>query len=141
MQIRKIFLSLILLLGLALIVTYQNVDAKNNQIVESSTSMLGHIQDQNAKIYKSIGDNSSIITAGTTYTNKVFYIKTKAEFNGELYYLLSRNAKNTDVVGWIKAKDVWAQDHVTIDKNQKILYLKGTGWAYTEPWGSNQDAV
>src|SRR5690606_33904386 len=117
-----------------------NLSSEKPKVKLSSTSKLGHIESQNAKIYKSI--NTSSITAGTTYTNKVFYIKKQVEVSGQLYYLISTRASSVDgTIGWVNSKDIWAQTHVTIDKDEKLFYLKGTGWAYTNPWGSIQDAV
>ncbi|QUW21221.1 SH3-like domain-containing protein [Sporosarcina sp. Marseille-Q4063] len=110
--------------------------------VETETSKLGHIQSENAKIYKNVGEDSTSITAGSTYTNKVFYIKKQAELNGVTYYLISTLASSTNgVIGWVKATDMWAQDHVAVNHEQKTFYLKGTGWSYTDAWGASQNVI
>jgi beta-N-acetylglucosaminidase/uncharacterized protein YgiM (DUF1202 family) len=109
---------------------------------ESTTSKLGHIQSTSAVIQNVLGDPGSGVQAGTANTNKVFYIKKQADINGEIYYLISTVASSTKgVIGWVRAKDIWVQDHVTIDSKSKAFYLKGTGWAYTNPWGGKQDVV
>ncbi|WP_186306563.1 GW dipeptide domain-containing protein [Siminovitchia fortis] len=113
-----------------------------NSTKESSTSKLGRIQNANAGIYKNIGDRTPYTTAGTKYTDKVFYIKKQAEINGQQYYLISTVASSTNgVIGWVKAEDMWAQNHVGVDKQAKTFILKGTGWAYTDAWGAGKDVI
>ncbi|MBU5268071.1 N-acetylglucosaminidase [Virgibacillus proomii] len=109
---------------------------------ESSTSKLGHIRNASAKIYKSIGDETTSIQAGSKYTGKVYYIKKQAKLNGKTYYLISTVASaSKGVIGWVKSEDIWAQEHVAVDHKNKTLYLKGTGWAYTDAWGSTKDVI
>ncbi|TWT03577.1 N-acetylmuramoyl-L-alanine amidase family protein [Planomicrobium sp. CPCC 101079] len=106
----------------------------------SNTSKLGHIKSTAVKIYPDLANLSKSITAGTTYTHAVYYIKKEAVKNGVPYYLLSKNpSSTTGVVGWAKASDISAQTHVTVDKNAKTFYVKGTGSAYTKAWGGSQD--
>ena len=112
------------------------------EVVESATSKLGQISKQDAVIYKTIGDNSTSFKAGKDYTDKVFYIKKQANYGGQTYYLLSTVASDSKgVVGWIKAADIFAQDHVAIDHKTKTFYIKGSGWAYSQPWGAGKDTV
>ncbi|MYL47362.1 mannosyl-glycoprotein endo-beta-N-acetylglucosamidase, partial [Virgibacillus halodenitrificans] len=109
---------------------------------ESKTSKLGHINGSQTVIYKDINDLSNNIVAGTKYTNKVFYIKKQAKKAGELYYLISTVASSTSgVVGWVKASDMWAQDHVAVDHQAKTFYLKGSGWSYTDAWGGENNVI
>ncbi|MGM8364827.1 GW dipeptide domain-containing protein [Virgibacillus sp. W0181] len=109
---------------------------------ETSTSKLGRIQNSQATIYKTIGDDSTSFQAGSQYTDKIFYIKKQAEINSQIYYSISTVASSTHgVIGWVKAEDMWAQNHVKVDHKEKTYYLKGTGWAYTDAWGAGKDVV
>ena len=70
---------------------------------ERTTSRLGQIKDGNVKIYKTIGNPTSAIQAGATYTGTVHYIKKQATINGQIYYLLSEQPSSvTGVIGWVK---------------------------------------
>jgi bifunctional autolysin len=121
---------------------YDDQATNDSQILEQAVSKLGHILDPTARIYKTIGIESTSFAAGTEYTDKVFYIKKQADLAGQKFYLLSTVASaTTGVVGWIKAQDIWAQDHVSVSHESKTYYLKGTGWAYTDPWGAGQDTI
>ncbi|GIN85358.1 hypothetical protein J6TS2_17440 [Heyndrickxia sporothermodurans] len=112
------------------------------KLSESKTSMLGHIRSSNVKIYKRIGDESSGFLAGSTYTNRVYYIKKQAELGKQIYYLISNEpSSEKGVVGWVKAEDLSTHPHVGVDKNQKTFYIKGTGNAYTKAWGGSKDLV
>ncbi|ARP44158.1 Mannosyl-glycoprotein endo-beta-N-acetylglucosaminidase [Geobacillus thermodenitrificans] len=119
-----------------------NVTSEKPTITFQATSKLGRILEPSAVIYKTVGSSSGSFQAGTQYTDKVFYIKKQAAFDGQTYYLISTVASDTQgVVGWVNAKDMWAQNHVAVDHKEKLFYLKGTGWAYTNPWGAGKDAV
>src|SRR5699024_5066463 len=76
------------------------------------------------------------------YKGSVYYIKKRARFRGETFYLLSDqpSAKN-GVIGWIKATDVKSNSHIAIDNDLKVFYLKGKGVGYTHAWGSKKDRV
>ncbi|WP_117168449.1 N-acetylglucosaminidase [Paraliobacillus sediminis] len=109
---------------------------------ESSTSKLGHLRSTNTRIYDSLGNPSSYDVAGTTYTNAVYYIKKQAELNGVNYYLISKYpSSESGVVGWVKASDLSTNNHVTVNGNTKVLYIKGTGSAFTKAWGGSKDLV
>ena len=109
---------------------------------ETNTSKLGHIRNANVKIYPKLGDNSSAITAGTTHTHAVYYIKKEAEINGQRFQLLSKNPSSVNgVVGWARAEDMTTNPHLVVDKKNKDLYIKGTGSAYSKAWGGSKDAV
>ncbi|WP_254844000.1 N-acetylglucosaminidase [Virgibacillus dokdonensis] len=110
--------------------------------VKSAISKLGRIQSSEAKIYKTIGNEGSSIKAGSKYTDKIFYIKKKAQINGEDYYLISTVASATKgAIGWVNAKDMWSQSHKAVDHEKKTFYLKGSGWAYTDAWGAGKDVI
>jgi len=115
---------------------------ETNAYVEQSTSRLGHINSGKSDIYSSpistVDKESS-----EEFKNSVYYIKKQATYNEELYYLLSNNPSTTSgVIGWMKASDVSSYPHVGMDKNEKILYVKGTGGAgYTRAWGGRKNYV
>ncbi|MGG3921706.1 mannosyl-glycoprotein endo-beta-N-acetylglucosamidase, partial [Geobacillus thermodenitrificans] len=52
----------------------------------TATSKLGRILEPSAVIYKTVGSSSGSFQAGTQYTDKVFYIKKQAAFDGQTYY-------------------------------------------------------
>lgn len=111
--------------------------------LESTTSRLGNIKKSSVRIYKKLGHSSSF-RAGTSYTNKVFYIKKQGKFNGQNYYLLSKNADGTSVIGWVKATELTSLRYSVESYhkyNNKTLYLSGKGSAYSKPWGGNKDVV
>ncbi|TRY36612.1 mannosyl-glycoprotein endo-beta-N-acetylglucosamidase, partial [Geobacillus sp. LEMMJ02] len=119
-----------------------NVTVEKPTITFTATSKLGRILSPDAIIYQTIGSTSGTFQAGTQYTDKVFYIKKQAVLNGQTYYLISTVASDTKgVIGWVHAQDMWAQTHTAVDHNDKLFYLKGTGWAYTDPWGAGKDAI
>ncbi|WKA54024.1 N-acetylglucosaminidase [Planococcus shixiaomingii] len=107
---------------------------------ESSVSLLGHLKSTTNRIYKDYKKTSAYTQAGTANTNEVFYIKKQAIHNKITYYLISRNpSATTGVVGWVKAADTTAQKNTVVDKNAKTFYVKGTGSAYTKPWGGTRN--
>lgn len=109
-------------------------------IKEASTSKLGHIRNRNVRIYDKIG--GSFVTAGTQYTNAVYYIKKQANQGKDVYYLISKNPSATSgVVGWVKAKDLSIHNHVGVDKHAKTVVIKGNGKATSKAWGGSKDNV
>lgn len=113
-----------------------------SNITESSTSKLGKIKTSYAKIYPEIGVPSTAITTGTQYLDKVFYIKKQAKVGNDLYYLLSNSpSSTTGLVGWIRDGDVEVQNHASVDKKNKVLYISGIGSAYSKAWGGKKDVV
>ena len=109
---------------------------------ETNTSQLGHIRNGNVKIYSTLGDSTSAITAGSAYTNAVYYIKKDAVINGQHYHLLSKSpSSGKGVVGWAKAGDIQTQPHTTVDKKVKTFIINGTGCAYNKAWGGSKDFV
>ncbi|PSL40673.1 beta-N-acetylglucosaminidase [Planomicrobium soli] len=117
------------------------IEAQHVSVVKkTATSKLGHVKTNAVKIYPDIDKLSSSITAGTTYTNTVLYIKKEAAVNGQKYYLLGKTASiTTGIIGWAKAEDVNAQAHSSVDKNTKTFYILGTGSAYNKQWGGTKD--
>ncbi|MBS7427882.1 MULTISPECIES: N-acetylglucosaminidase [unclassified Virgibacillus] len=109
-------------------------------VEESNTSLLGHIK-KGTKIYKTIGDTATSFSSDK-YLNKVYYIKKQAKMGDQLYYLISTEPSSTrGIIGWLKAKDLRTHIHKGIDKKNKLLYLKGTGSAYSKAWGGPKDLV
>jgi mannosyl-glycoprotein endo-beta-N-acetylglucosaminidase len=111
-------------------------------IKETLTSKLGHKRNTNVKIYKSLSNSSSAFTAGSTYSNAVYYIKKQGIVNGQTYYLLSKQpSSKKGVVGWVKSKDLSSYSHVGLDSQTKIFTFKGTGIAYSKAWGGKKDII
>lgn len=108
--------------------------------VESSTSRLGNIKKSSVKIYKKL-DSSSSFKAGTSYTNKVYYIKRQGKLSGQTYYLLSKNANGTGAAGWVKSSDLTSHGYTVVNKKAKTLSIKGKGSAYNKAWGGTKDIV
>ncbi|MDN7241736.1 GW dipeptide domain-containing protein [Planococcus sp. N028] len=114
--------------------------APSTLIKQTATSKLGHIKNSTVQIYSDISNLSKSFAAGTTYTNAVYFIKKEAVANGVTYYLLSNApSSTTGLVGWVKAADTTVQTHVTVDKQAKTFYIKGTGSAYTKAWGGSKN--
>ncbi|WP_077318447.1 SH3 domain-containing protein [Virgibacillus proomii] len=107
---------------------------------EITISKLGHIRSSKVKIYN---DNfSSSKQAGSTYTNAVYYIKAQTTYQGNTYYLISKQPSSTKgVVGWVKASDLSTHNHTGVDRKAKTLYFKGTGSAYDTAWGGSKNLV
>ncbi|TWT27698.1 N-acetylglucosaminidase [Planomicrobium sp. CPCC 101110] len=112
----------------------------SNESVESSVNLLGHMRSVNNRIYADYKKPKAYKLAGTANTNEVFYIKKQAIYKDVVYYLISRNpSSTTGVVGWTKAAALTTQKLVTIDTASKTFYVKGTGSAYTKPWGGTKN--
>lgn len=110
----------------------------------AATSKLGKINNSNVPIYKRLGDQSSIILAGETYTGIVYYIKREAMLHGKKYYLISNEPSSTaGIVGWVedKEEDITTHEHVGIDAKPKVFYVKRAGVAYNRPWGGTKNIV
>src|SRR5699024_11933346 len=79
------------------------------------------------------------------YLNAVYYIKQQATVGVQNFYLLSKQPSSEDgVIGWVKESDLTQSsplDHVTVDKNDKTLYLTGKGKAYAKACGCPKDLV
>ncbi|MBD8004293.1 N-acetylglucosaminidase [Bacillus norwichensis] len=116
--------------------------AKGTQsTVEKKISKLGHINNSKVKIYSNL-QLKSFKTAGSKFTNQVYYIKKQATIKKEIYYLISNQPSDTKgVFGWVKAKDMSTRQHKGVDKKKKTLYVKGTGKAFSKAWGGKKDYV
>lgn len=117
-------------------------EAYLTQSIGSATSRLGHLRSTDARIYDSYLTSEKYVTAGTTYTHEVYYIKREAKYNGETYYLISRMPSATQgVIGWVKSADISTHAHTGVDRTSKTFYVKGTGIAYDKAWGGNKNIV
>jgi len=117
-------------------------DVEERNIAEAKTSRLGHINSAKKKIYKTIAKESTAFAAGSKYTNTVYYIKKKAVYGGETYYLISQSPSSVrGVVGWMKAGDLSTREHKVVDKNAKTFHVKGRAKAYAKAWGGKKDVV
>ncbi|ASK62143.1 mannosyl-glycoprotein endo-beta-N-acetylglucosamidase [Virgibacillus phasianinus] len=109
---------------------------------KSPTSRIGHIRSESVKIYRTLDDQDSAVTAGEEYTNQVYYIKEQAQLGSQVYYLISLEPSMiSGVVGWVKAEDMSTYTHTGIDSKTKTFYIKGTGSAYSKAWGGSKDLV
>jgi bifunctional autolysin len=112
-----------------------------DEIVESSTSRLGHLKSANAEISQET-DSGSTSIAGSKYTKSVHYIKKQMTMNNKVYYLLSTSpSAEKGTIGWVEDKDLNSQPHISVDKKAKTFFIKGTGTAYDKAWGGSRDAV
>ncbi|MFS0561718.1 GW dipeptide domain-containing protein [Terribacillus sp. 179-K 1B1 HS] len=110
--------------------------------VESALDRIGHLNG-NAVIYPNLTDTSNSIDAEAAgYTNIVYYLKKQAKWNNVTYYLISKQPSATDgVVGWVKASDMDTRNYGGKSVQQATFTIKGTGNAYTKPWGGKKDLV
>lgn len=121
-------------------VMHQYSTTARTTIKETSTSKLGHIRNNNVRIYEKIGGKS--VAAGSKYTNAVYYIKKQASQGKDVYYLISTSPSAVNgVVGWVNAKDLSTHIHVGVDKKAKTFIIKGNGKATTKAWGGSKDNV
>lgn len=113
----------------------------NNIYSESPISILGHIRKGESYLYSSPKDLTAI-DSSNKYKNRVYYIKKKALYGDELYYLLSYSPSAIkDVIGWMKAKDLSVHRHVIVDHDPKTFLIKGVGKAYDMPWGGKKNCI
>lgn len=109
---------------------------------EHKTSRLAHIKSRTVKIYATPGVTKTALTAGTKYTNQVYYVKKQANHKGTPYYLLTTRASATKgLVGWVRASDLTSHQHLSVDKIAKTFTIKGTGSAYDRAWGGKKNLV
>jgi len=111
-----------------------------NKTLESATSRLGNIKKTSVKIYRKLG-SSSYYKAGTTYTNKVYYIKRKGKLNGQTYYLISKSSTGANAIGWVKSSDISDISYAVVSQKAQTMNLKGAGSAYSKAWGGKKDVV
>ncbi|GAB4073154.1 autolysin Ami [Barrientosiimonas marina] len=106
----------------------------------SPTSKLGHLHS-GALIYETIGDESTAFSSDD-YLNAVYYIKEKASFGNQTYYLISTKASSTrGTIGWVKADSMSTHAHKGADRKSKTFVFNGDGDAFTKAWGGSKDHV
>lgn len=112
-------------------------------VQEESTSKLGHIRNRDVKIYESPSKLENYSTAGSEFTNQVYYIKKQyRKGSSHTYYLISTKPSATEgTVGWVKSTDMQVHTHTSVDKLAKRFIVKGTGKAYSRAWGGSKDLV
>ncbi|MBM0065962.1 N-acetylglucosaminidase [Alkalicoccobacillus gibsonii] len=115
-------------------------DLNDNKVSDKqSTSRLGHLY-RSATVYKDLGNSSTLKLSDLLDT--VYYIKQQAQYNGDTYYLISKNPSATKgTVGWVKSSDIRSYSHTTTDKKKHTFYVNGTGKSYTKAWGGSKDVV
>ncbi|MEY8752314.1 N-acetylglucosaminidase [Alkalicoccobacillus gibsonii] len=119
----------------------KSIDVSTAAIVgkKASTSQLGHLY-RSATVYKELGSSSILNLSNLLDT--VYYIKQEAIYQGDTYYLISREpSASKGTVGWVKSTDVNTRKHTSTDKNDKSFYVNGKGEALTKAWGGSKDVV
>jgi len=118
-----------------------HISEVSDNYTEAPTSRLAHIKPDKSDIYK-VPKNLDDRTSSKGYKGNVYYIKKRARYRGETFYLLSRQpSANDGIIGWMKATDVSSHSHIAIDNDAKILYLKGKGIGYSHAWGDKKNRV
>lgn len=106
---------------------------------EKNISKVGQIRKTGIDIYQKIDDITSIIQSNSDHLNRVYYIKKQVKIDNKTFYLISNEPSSTNgVVGWVNSEDILTYSHVSVDKQEKMLYLKGTGAAYSKIWGGSK---
>lgn len=109
--------------------------------LEEPISLLASLPKSNSWIYKSPKD-LTLKTSSENYKNRVYYIRRRARYNGQVYLLLSTKPSAVDgVVGWMKREDLSIRNHVIIDQDRKTFSLKGSGKAFNIPWGEKDNVI
>jgi internalin B len=109
---------------------------------QNRTSLLGKIQKNNVKIYSSIESLDNYTIAGNQYIDNTFYIKKQVLINGQLFYSISNEPSFVKgIVGWVRAEDITALTHQSVDKKSKSFYIKGTVTGFSKAWGGGNDAI
>lgn len=119
------------------------IDAKedSDNYTEMPVSLLGHIRGKESYIYEE-PKNPNIISLSKKLQSSVYYIKRKASYMGEVFYLLSNEPSGVEgVIGWMKATDLSIHQHLQVDFDEKTFYLSGNGKAFDKPWGSKRNCV
>ncbi|SNZ04642.1 bifunctional autolysin [Terribacillus aidingensis] len=110
--------------------------------VETSINRIGHLH-ADAIIYpdlKNMDNFKQAVSGG--YTDIVYYIKKQAKWNNETYYLISTQASSTaGVAGWVKASEMSTHTHDVVNNKQQTFIIKGSGSAFSKPWGGSKDKV
>ena len=104
-------------------------------------SKLVHLKAYTTYIYKAPNLEEEKVDA-QHLKNKVYYVKREATYQFENYYLLSTKPSGEDgVIGWIRGIETSAHVHTLVDNDKKTFYLKGRGYASTDPWGGKRQYV
>ncbi|MBY7144667.1 teichoic acids export ABC transporter ATP-binding subunit TagH [Virgibacillus sp. NKC19-3] len=113
-----------------------------NKYTEKVESRLGRINSEEEVYIFSRPNNANDKKAAKRYKHYVYYIKRKAVYNNELFYLLSElpSAEN-GVIGWIEAANVKSFKNTVIDQDPKTFYLTGDGMAFNRPWGAKKNCI
>src|SRR5690625_822945 len=108
----------------------------------SEEDLLGHIREESVKVYQDLNDLSVSEEAGSTYMNKVYYIENQAKIEDQLYYLISSEIDDESAeVGWVESEGVITQPFTTADEPEETLLISGSGEAYQNLWGGEDDIV
>jgi mannosyl-glycoprotein endo-beta-N-acetylglucosaminidase len=118
------------------------VDATAATQKASTVSLMAKIKSEKAAIYKNAGDQKALTTAGTAYTNEIFYVRQKLVVSGTTYYQITRGAKDTvAAIGWVKASDLKTASFSYPKNEATALTLNGTGTGYTRPGGLSRNMI
>ncbi|MCA1026842.1 GW dipeptide domain-containing protein [Cytobacillus kochii] len=111
------------------------------KVNEERISRVGQINNEKVKIYTDLSSDK-YITAGQQYTGQVYFLKKKADYNGNTYYSISIEPNGTDeIIGWVKSTDFMSHPHEELDSKDKQFFITGNGKAYSKAWGSTKDLV
>ncbi|SES88057.1 SH3-like domain-containing protein [Oceanobacillus limi] len=115
----------------------------NDMATFERTSKLGHIRSKQVRIYQDPLLKDDYETAGTEYTNHVYYIKQQLKKGTEVYYLISKKPSSSEgTVGWVNSKDMQVYSHVGVDRREKEFeVINGSGKAYNRAWGGSKNLV
>src|SRR5699024_175184 len=113
----------------------------DHKYTEQVASRMGRFRAGESYIYRKPNDTRGKVSS-KGYRNSTFYMKRRAVYNNELFYLLSSLPSGEDgVIGWVKASAVSSPRHLVIDNDHKIFYINGDGAGYNRPWGGKKDIV
>ena len=116
-------------------------DFNSDKIIEKPVSLLGQLKSKDSYLY----DNpkcKNVVSYSVEYKLAVYYIKRKADYKKESFYLISTEPSgNKGIIGWIKAEDIKVHPQFVVDFDKKTFYLNGAGKAFEKPWGSKKDCI
>lgn len=120
---------------------HQTKSEKNSSCTIRPTSRVAHISGDKSFIYSLTGKTIQK-EPSEGYKNSAYYIKKEANYNDELFYLLSNKPSAKDgVIGWMKASEVSSHPHVVIDHDAKTFYTTGSGIGFNRVWGGRKNQV
>ncbi|CDZ99258.1 Teichoic acids export ATP-binding protein TagH [Jeotgalicoccus saudimassiliensis] len=118
----------------------EELDASHTYSVRQ-VSRLAHLKAYTTFIYSSPNVEEDKQDA-QHLKNKVYYVKREATYQFENYYLLSTKPSGEEgVIGWIRGIETSSHVHTLVDNDKKTFYLKGRGYASTEPWGGKRQYI